>query len=77
MLPQEIIRKKRNKQILSPEDIVITDGNNAVGLAGVMGGLSTEIEENTKKILNNTKATSKNQARSINNMISENNNDCI
>ena len=36
---------------LSTEDIVITDGKNAVGLAGVMGGLSTEIEDDTKNIL--------------------------
>ena len=39
------------ERVLSSEDIVITDGNNAVGLAGVMGGLSTEIEEDTKNIL--------------------------
>jgi len=36
---------------LSTEDIVITDGNKAVGLAGVMGGLDTEITDNTKNIL--------------------------
>ena len=36
---------------LSEEDIVITNGKEAVGLAGVMGGLSTEIEEDTKNIL--------------------------
>ena len=39
------------ERILSSDDIVITDGIKAVGLAGVMGGLSTEIEENTKNIL--------------------------
>ena len=39
------------KRTLTSEDIVITDGKEAVGLAGVMGGLSTEIEENTKNIL--------------------------
>ena len=39
------------ERILSKDDIVITDGKNSVGLAGVMGGLSTEIEENTKNIL--------------------------
>ena len=39
------------ERVLTPDDIVITDGNGAVGLAGVMGGLSTEIEETTKNIL--------------------------
>lgn len=39
------------ERTLSAEDIVITDGKKAVGLAGVMGGLETEIEENTKNIL--------------------------
>ena len=39
------------ERILSKDDIVITDGERSVGLAGVMGGLSTEIEENTKNIL--------------------------
>ena len=36
---------------LSKEDIVIANKDNAVGLAGVMGGLSTEVEEDTKNIL--------------------------
>ena len=39
------------ERILSSEDIVITDGEKAVGLAGVMGGLSTEIENDTKNVL--------------------------
>ena len=39
------------ERILSSEDIVITDGESAVGLAGVMGGLSTEIEADTKNVL--------------------------
>ena len=39
------------ERILSTDDIVITDGEKSVGLAGVMGGLSTEIEETTKNIL--------------------------
>ena len=39
------------ERILSKDDIVITDGTKAVGLAGVMGGLSTEIEKSTKNIL--------------------------
>ena len=36
---------------LSKEDIVISDGEKAIGLAGVMGGLDTEITENTKNVL--------------------------
>ncbi len=40
------------ERLLSKDDIVISDGNSkAVGLAGVMGGLSTEIENTTKNIL--------------------------
>jgi len=39
------------ERTLTSEDIVITDSKNAVGLAGVMGGLSTEIENDTKNIL--------------------------
>jgi len=36
---------------LDENDIVITDGEKAIGLAGVMGGLDTEVEENTKNII--------------------------
>ena len=36
---------------LKSEDIVISDGTKAIGLAGVMGGLETEITENTKNIV--------------------------
>ena len=36
---------------LSSDDIVIANNKEAVGLAGVMGGLSTEVEEDTKNIL--------------------------
>ncbi len=40
-----IIRK------LDPEDIVIANKKNTVGLAGVMGGFETEIDINTKNII--------------------------
>ena len=36
---------------LSENDIVIADKEKAIGLAGVMGGLSTEVEEDTKNIV--------------------------
>ena len=36
---------------LEDTDIVISDGKRAIGLAGVMGGLDTEIEEDTKNVL--------------------------
>ena len=36
---------------LTSDDIVISDGERPIGLAGVMGGLDTEIEENTKNIV--------------------------
>ena len=39
------------ERTLSSEDIVISDGERAIGLAGVMGGLDTEITENTKNII--------------------------
>ena len=35
---------------LTSNDIVITDGNNPTCIAGVMGGLNTEVDENTKNI---------------------------
>lgn len=39
------------ERILSNNDIVISDSKKAVGLAGVMGGISTEVEEDTKNII--------------------------
>lgn len=39
------------ERILSSDDIVIADKEKAIGLAGVMGGLSTEVEDNTKNIV--------------------------
>ena len=39
------------ERILKSEDIVISDGKKAIGLAGVMGGFDTEITDNTKNIL--------------------------
>jgi len=39
------------ERILNEDDIVISDGERAIGLAGVMGGLDTEITENTKNVI--------------------------
>ena len=39
------------ERTLDEEDIVITNGKEAIGLAGVMGGLSTEVEEETQNII--------------------------
>ena len=41
----------KQERTLSNEDIVISDGKRAIGLAGVMGGYDTEITENTKNII--------------------------
>ena len=39
------------ERTLTTDDIVITDGTKSVGLAGVMGGLNTEVEETTKNVV--------------------------
>ena len=39
-----------NERILDNTDIVIADLTHGVGLAGVMGGLETEVEEDTKNV---------------------------
>lgn len=36
---------------LTENDIVITNGDKSIGLAGVMGGLDTEVEETTKNVI--------------------------
>lgn len=40
-----------NERTLNATDIVIADSTHGVGLAGVMGGLETEVEENTKNVI--------------------------
>lgn len=48
---EKVTTLDNNERILSSSDIVITNGKDAIGLAGVMGGLSTEIEKNTKNVV--------------------------
>lgn len=40
-----------NERILNVNDIVIADSTKPIGLAGVMGGLTTEVEEDTKNVI--------------------------
>ena len=48
---ETIVTLDKKERILSSEDIVITDGEKPVCIAGVMGGINTEVDENTKDIL--------------------------
>ncbi|MDD6223897.1 MAG: phenylalanine--tRNA ligase subunit beta [bacterium] len=48
---EELITLDGQKRRLSSQDIVIANKEGIVGLAGVMGGLTTEIEANTKEII--------------------------
>ena len=48
---EELVTLDNTLRKLSKDDIVIADKKEAIGLAGVMGGLSTEVEEDTKNIL--------------------------
>ncbi len=54
-----VVREANNEKIITLDgkerilnnDIVITDGKNPVAIAGIMGGLNTDIDESTKDIL--------------------------
>lgn len=48
---EELVTLDGIKRKLSKEDLLITDPEKAIGIAGVMGGLNSEIEDNTKRIL--------------------------
>lgn len=48
---EELITLDGQRRTLAKEDIVIANQEGAIGLAGVMGGLSTEVEEDTKDII--------------------------
>ena len=48
---EEIVTLDGIKRVLKTSDIVITDSNRPVCIAGVMGGENTDVDENTKDIL--------------------------
>ena len=48
---ENLVTLDNEDRVLSEEDIIITNGKNPIGLAGVMGGLDTEIDENTKNVV--------------------------
>lgn len=48
---EELTTLDNQKRVLDNTDIVIFNDNGPVGLAGIMGGLSTEVEEDTKNII--------------------------
>lgn len=48
---ETIITLDKKERILTSEDVVITDGEKPVCIAGVMGGENTEVDMNTKNIL--------------------------
>ena len=48
---EEITTLDGKERILTSNDIVITDGEKPVCIAGIMGGENTEVDENTKNIL--------------------------
>ena len=48
---EKLITLDNVERTLCTEDIVIADTTHSIGLAGVMGGLDTEVEENTRNII--------------------------
>ena len=48
---ETLVTLDNQERILTEEDIVITNQKEPIGLAGVMGGLDTEIDENTKNVV--------------------------
>ena len=47
---EKIVTLDKEERVLSSNDIVITDGDKPICIAGVMGGENTEVDENTKNI---------------------------
>ena len=48
---EKIITLDKQERILTNEDIVITNGNDPICIAGVMGGLNSDVDESTKNII--------------------------
>ena len=48
---EKLVTLDNQERVLSSEDIVISNGKEAIGLAGVMGGLTTEISDETKNVI--------------------------
>ena len=48
---EKLITLDNIERTLTTDDIVISNGKEPIGLAGVMGGLNTEITENTKNVI--------------------------
>ena len=48
---EKLVTLDNQERMLTSEDIVIANDSHAIGLAGVMGGLDTEIDENTKNVV--------------------------
>ena len=59
----EMITLDNTKRELKPKDVIITDGKRPLALAGVMGGLDSEVEENTKVVLLESAAFSPERVR--------------
>ena len=48
---EKILTLDNQKRSLNKDDLVITDNDNPIALAGVMGGLDTEVTKNTHNLL--------------------------
>ena len=48
---EKVVTLDEVERQLNSEDIVITDGKKVVAIAGVMGALNTDVDENTKTVL--------------------------
>ena len=48
---EKITTLDEEERKLTPNDIIITDGKKPIAIAGVMGGLNTDVDENTKNII--------------------------